>query len=96
VASKQPLHRQIEHFKDLPKPIQEVLDTVGVHGMPQIMDHLLIPHDSIDRVLQRITRDPARISTDDNLLLEYSTPRANELDAAFDTNLAQLREALGG
>jgi spermidine synthase len=96
VASKQPLHRQIDRFKDLPKPIQEVLDTVGVHGMPQIMDHLLIPHDSIDRVLQRITRDPARISTDDNLLLEYSTPRANELDTAFDTNLAQLREALGG
>jgi spermidine synthase len=96
VASKQPLSRKIDRFKDLPKPIQSVLTTVGVHGMPQIMEHLLIPHDAMDRVLERVTRDRERISTDNNLLLEYSTPRANELDSVFETNLAQLREAVGG
>jgi hypothetical protein len=64
--------------------------------MHEILEHLLVPAGAMDRVLTRITRDPERISTDNNLLLEYSTPRANELDEVFESNIAELRAAVGG
>jgi spermidine synthase len=96
VASQQQLRLQMKRFGDLPGPIRNVLRTVHVDDMQDIMDHLLIPEPAMDEVLRRITRDPSRISTDDNLLLEYSTPRANELDEAFEANMAALRAAVGG
>lgn len=96
VASQKPLRRTIDRFRDLPRPIQSVLATVHVDEMSDILDHLLIPAGAMDHVLQTITRDPSRISTDDNLLLEYSTPRANELDEAFEANIAALRAAVQG
>jgi spermidine synthase len=96
VASLQPLERQFRRFQDLPRPIQGVLRSVHVDEMSEILDHLLIPADAMGRVLTSITKDPRRISTDDNLLLEYSTPRANELDEVFESNIAALRSAVGG
>jgi spermidine synthase len=96
VASRAPLERQINRFRDLPAPIRGILGTVHVDEMHEILEHLLIPADAMDRVLTRITRDPERISTDNNLLLEYSTPRANELDEVFESNIAELRAAVGG
>jgi spermidine synthase len=95
VASQEPLQRQFKSFGDLPRPIRSVLGSVHVDEMSDITDHLLIPADAMDRVLTRITRDPGRITTDDNLLLEYSTPRANDLDDVFESNMLELRAAVG-
>ena len=49
----------------------------------------------MDRVLRAITRNPGRLSTDDSLVLEYSTPRGNVLDGAEEANLSAIRAALG-
>jgi spermidine synthase len=94
VASLEPLKLQIDRFENLPAAIRKELRTVHVDEMRDIKEHLLIPADAMDKVLTRITRDPERISTDDNLSLEYSTPRANELDEVFESNIATLRAAV--
>jgi hypothetical protein len=60
------------------------------------MARRLISAERMPEAMKRVGRG-RRISTDDNLLLEYSTPRGNVFGGeAFDRNLAALKAAAAG
>jgi hypothetical protein len=72
------------------------LSAVGGHASGLLTDRVLTP-ESVDQFLQRVAAtglgSDQLVSTDDNLLLEYSAPRGNIRDyqASLDANLALLR-----
>jgi spermidine synthase len=89
----------------LEEPVTQGLDSVSPKlsrllsaaelGDPQqILEHRLVRADQMDRVLSAISRDPRRLSTDDNVVLEYSTPTGNTLQGAETANLAAIRQAI--
>jgi hypothetical protein len=68
--------------------------SAGLEESQALLEHRLIRYDQMGRVLDAITKRPERLSTDDSLVLEYSTPRGNVLDGAEERNLAAIRAAL--
>jgi spermidine synthase len=73
---------------------KELLELAGLENPKAILEHRLVSKDKLDRVLGAITRRPGRLSTDDSVVLEYSTPRGNVLEGAEAVNLAAIRAAL--
>jgi len=72
-----------------------LMESAGIEEPRALLGHRLVPKEQMDRVLRAITRNPGRLSTDDSLVLEYSTPRGNVLDGAEEANLSAIRAALG-
>jgi spermidine synthase len=73
---------------------RELLVLSGLEDPNAILSHRLVPKDKMAGVLRAITRKPGRLSTDNSVVLEYSTPRGNALDGAEETNLRAIRQAL--
>jgi spermidine synthase len=71
-----------------------LVKSAGLEESQALLEHRLIRYDQMGRVLDAITKRPERLSTDDSLVLEYSTPRGNVLDGAEERNLAAIRAAL--
>lgn len=95
VASEQPLlasSKKLEFYESLPA-IRETLDRPH---MVEIFEELLTSEDDLDRfVSDQATKDgEAPISTDDNLFLEYATPKGNilEYQSSLAASLALLRQ----
>jgi spermidine synthase len=68
-------------------------------GMRELRGRLVLDPPGIDRLLGGFVIPPEYwVSTDDNLILEYSTPRGNVLDgsASFDHNLNLLKRFAPG
>jgi spermidine synthase len=58
----------------------EVVETLGeARSLEALLDHLMISGPELDRFLEE-TSGPPVISTDDNLYLEYQTPKGNVMD----------------
>lgn len=94
VASKQPLRMPITELADFPPNVRGVLRDAQLQVEDDIQRHLLVPASAMDHVLETITVDKTRLSTDDNLVLEYSTPKAIAQHDTFDDNLKTLRAAV--
>jgi spermidine synthase len=71
-----------------------LLKSAGLEEAQSVLEHRLVNHSQMGRVLTAITHRPGRFSTDDSLTLEYSTPRGNVLAGAEEANLAAIRAAL--
>ncbi len=96
VASMTPLNYRPLDIPNTSGNLAKYLKIAHLRSEADLSSHRLIAAAEMDRVLSTITRDPARLSTDDNVVLEYSTPRGNTLDQAFDENIRALRAALAG
>lgn len=73
---------------------KELLELAGLEDPRNILAHRLVSKEKMDAVLAKITRVKGRLSTDNSVVLEYSTPRGNALDQAEDANIAAIRAAL--
>jgi hypothetical protein len=73
---------------------KQLLALSGLEEPNAILSHRLVPKEKMDAVLAAITRDKSRLSTDNSVVLEYSTPRGNALDRAEEVNLAAIRRVL--
>jgi spermidine synthase len=73
---------------------KELLALAGLDEPQAILTHRLVAKEQIESVLSAITRKKGRISTDNSVVLEYSTPRGNALDGAEELNLAAIRRGL--
>jgi spermidine synthase len=73
---------------------RELLARSGIEDPKAILSHRLVPKEKMAGVLRAITRTPGRLSTDNSVALEYSTPHGNALDGAEETNLRAIRQAL--
>jgi len=94
VASKSPLSMPITELDEFRPEVRKVLRDAQILERDDIDRHLLVPAAAMDFVLDRITQDKDRLSTDDNLVLEYSTPKAIAQHDTFEDNLATLRAAV--
>ena len=76
---------------DGPGPLHDELASLGITGLLQKRDLLLEPA-AVEALLSRMGGEWL-VSTDDNLRLEYSTPRGNVLPEpqTFDLNVRELR-----
>jgi hypothetical protein len=83
--------RELGQFR---REVRKVLRDAKIEARDDIDRHLLVPAAAMDFVLDRITEDKTRLSTDDNLVLEYSTPKAIAQHDTFDDNLRTLRAAV--
>ncbi len=81
-------------FDSVSPKLGRLLAAAELEDPQQIVEHRLIRADQMDRVLSVISHQPERFSTDDNVVLEYSTPRGNTLDAAEVANLHAIRQAV--
>lgn len=78
--------------------LQPVLELAG-RTFANIADDLLLNPSQIDSFMERVGFDRALwISTDNNLRLEYSTPKANAVlqDQSYQNNMRLLTSAKGG
>jgi len=73
---------------------KELLALSGLEEPRAILTHRLVPKGKMGAVLAAITQQKGRISTDNSVVLEYSTPRGNALSGAEEANLAAIRRAL--
>lgn len=90
VASEKPLvasRARLAKLGEVP-PIKE---TLGGTPMPALFDELVTSEAELDRFVAETPGDPI-VSTDDNLFLEYATPKGNVLD--YWTSLGETRELL--
>jgi spermidine synthase len=74
--------------------LSKLLSLAEVTDARQLLEHRLVTAGQMPRVLRAIERDPGRVSTDSNLVIEYSTPRGNALDGAEAVNLQAIKQAL--
>jgi spermidine synthase len=94
VASKSPLRMKTNDLTKLSPPVRSVLRAAEIEKLADLDKHLLVPQASMDAVLAQIKTDPTRLSTDDNLVLEYSTPKAIAQADTFESNVRTLRDAV--
>ncbi len=91
--------------KHLPSPDPEALRIASAHGKEllalagleepkAILTHRLVPKEKMAAVLAASTHKKGRLSTDNSVVLEYSTPRGNALEGAEERNLLAIRAAL--
>jgi spermidine synthase len=73
---------------------KELLELAGLEDPQAILAHRLVQKQKMDAVLAKITHAKGRLSTDNSVVLEYSTPRGNALDQSEESNLAAIRAAL--
>jgi len=71
-----------------------MLELAGLADPKRILSHRLVKKEQMQAVLSAILRNRNRISTDDSVVLEYSTPRGNTLQGSEERNLAAIRAAL--
>jgi spermidine synthase len=81
---------------DATPALQEILGLYG--GSKAILGSLLLDREGIARLLASVPDVDDLVSTDDNLLLEYETPRANvrPLTPTLVANVMYLRSFSGG
>ena len=87
IAADQPLvasRARLEKLSTQPA----ILETVGSASMFTLLDELVASEQELDRFISE-TPDKPFVSTDDNLFLEYATPKGNILNYH-----ASLRETL--
>lgn len=73
-----------------------LMQSAGLTEPKALLNHRLVAQGQMDRVLAALSTEPGRLSTDDSIVLEYSTPRGNVLEGAEARNLALVEKALGG
>jgi spermidine synthase len=74
--------------------LSRLLEAAEIDDPREILKHRLVRADQMDGVLAAISHEPRRLSTDDNVILEYSTPQGNTLDGAEIANLKAIRQAV--
>jgi spermidine synthase len=94
IASDGPLRAEPSRVFGLGEEMQGLLRVAHIERQEDLARRLLVTADQMSEVLRRISRQPSRISTDDNLLLEYSTPQGNVLEDADVTNLKAIQDAV--
>ena len=95
VASQEPLTASAARLAALEqRPVLRL--TLGGKRMVDLFDELLASEEELERfVLESKGRDASvPVSTDDNLYLEYATPKGNVLN--YDASLGATLEMLGG
>ncbi len=78
VASAEPLVASRERLDRLAQ-VPAIRETLGDGAMPALLDELVASGEELDRFVAETPGDPI-VSTDDNLFLEYATPKGNVLD----------------
>jgi spermidine synthase len=78
VASMDPLHASRARLEKLSAE-PAILETMGNPSMFTLFDELVASEADLDRFISE-TPDKPFVSTDDNLFLEYATPKGNVLD----------------
>ena len=96
-ARKAPGNEAVQQLEDMPSfaPLRDILD----RPISEIADDRMLDEDGIDRFIKTGGGDVSRLwSTDDNLLLEYSTPKANVNDAtvSYQNNVNMLKRVHAG
>jgi spermidine synthase len=94
VASDRPLvasHADLAALEERPD-IRETLDS-GKH-LEDLVDEMIAADDDLDRFVDDTARadGDAPVSTDDNLYLEYATPKGNVLE--YESSLAAMLRVL--
>jgi spermidine synthase len=95
VASDEPLVASGARLAELEKrPVLQM--TLGGKKMPELFDELVASEGELDRFVadSKGWDAPVPVSTDDNLYLEYATPKGNVLN--YDASLGATLEMLGG
>jgi spermidine synthase len=90
VASRAPLVASASHLAELEQR-KTLVPTLSGASLPSLLDELVTSGEDLDRFVAQSAGwdDPVPVSTDDNLYLEYATPKGNVLN--YD---ASLRETL--
>lgn len=78
VAGMDPLFASRERLEKLSKE-SAIQETLGATSMLTLFDELVASEADLDRFISE-TSDKPFVSTDDNLFLEYATPKGNVLD----------------
>ncbi len=90
VASKQPFRLPTD-FSAYPMPAQVLAKKLTPFGMEELLKSRLIRADQMRSVIDSLGGANVKIADDNNLRLEYSTPRGNVLDEAFAENIRTIR-----
>lgn len=93
IATQEPLEFDLHEFD---RRTALLRGTAATRGLPaddllSLTGHVLLDEAGIDRL---IAEERPRLSTDDNLLLEFSTPRANADDSLLQAALVDSLEPL--
>ncbi|WP_338046549.1 fused MFS/spermidine synthase [Polyangium spumosum] len=78
VASERPLVASRAELDRLAK-LPAIQETLGGATLPGLLDELVASGEDLDRFVAETEGEPI-VSTDDNLFLEYATPKGNVLD----------------
>ncbi|MCA9623687.1 MAG: fused MFS/spermidine synthase, partial [Myxococcales bacterium] len=93
VASGQPLVASAPRLDALAKR-PEIAATLGGETFPSLLERIVIEGESLDRFIAETPMDPGtpEVSTDENLYLEYATPKGNVM--SYGTSITQMVDLL--
>jgi spermidine synthase len=93
VASPRPLEVSSEHLRSL-EARPELAATLGGIHLEQLLERVMLSGESLDRFIGDSAREGGPIiSTDENLYLEYATPKGNVMDyfKSYDRTVSMLK-----